>query len=273
MPDTIFEEDRLHIIASDSGSGWLKVAAREDGVRLKNILCFSRLDLISGPVAGSLDPAVYIRWADANAPGLRALTLVDEDSAALTRLAWDKALSWKGPISLWYSSKSVQEISFYVAFLFAFPDPSRVDVVDVAIPTADGKSFVSIGECTPELIGDVWANRKQLTSKEAHRQRSNHATVADHPGALRTLHDGELSIAALDHFDSGILDQLDDQWRPLSPIMTSLFERERENGFRSLEHFYVLWRFLKMQENGRIELQGDISEGETRRAKVRLRTI
>ena len=105
-----FAAGRCHVLSCDSGSGWLKHAAKLKKKSPIVVFTFHRLIYSAGPIVGTTNPALYSNWCDQFAPGLRSFSGLDHAGYIPEfEQAWEQLLAWSGPVTFWFSKANVQE--------------------------------------------------------------------------------------------------------------------------------------------------------------------
>jgi hypothetical protein len=269
--EDVFAASRCHVLSSDSGSGWLKHAARLRNKSPITVFTFSRLIYSAGPISGTTNPSLYSNWCDQFAPGLRSFSGLDHAGyIADIEQAWAQLLAWSGPVTFWFSSKNIQESSFYLGFLQSYPRLDSVEFVDVSRLGRSNRTITATGECSEDLLEAAWFDRYHLSPEDLKRELRKCSDHFEAGSGIRVFEDGQLISAPFEFHDAAILEQLDRDWACLADVIGNLFAADQRRDARHLEYFYLLWRVKMLAIVGKLDCSGDFEEGDLRASKIRI---
>jgi hypothetical protein len=258
----LFSADRLHVIGSHSGAGWLIKTASDSGhkIRNRNLIGFHPEFYSVGPIVGVAAPHEHMSWLRENAPGsirFAGLDGAEADFARAEQGKWDFVKRWSGPMTLWYSSRSIDELCFYLAFVWAVPASADTEFIDVARAPFDSGPVVGTGNCTSEMITEAAASARRLSNDELEADRRRFQWLNDEFRGVRVFEGDEIVEALIDVHDSRIIGKLSTQWSSTRRIVAELYNDELSRGVREIEYAFLLWRMKVLCEQGRIARRGE----------------
>lgn len=269
--EDVFAASRCHVLSSDSGSGWLKHAAKLKKKSPIAVFTFHRLIYSAGPIAGTTNPTLYGNWCDQFAPGLRSFSGLDHAGYIPGfEQSWKQLLSWSGPVTFWFSKTNVQEASFYLGFLQSYPRLDSVEFVDVSRLGSSSRTITGTGECSVDLLDAAWIGRYRLSPEDLKLELCRYSDHFESESGMRAFEEGQMISAPIEYHDAAILDQLDRDWVSLADVMRKLYAIDQCRDTRNLEYFYLLWRVKMLAGAGKLECFGDFEEGDLDGSKIRV---
>lgn len=222
----------------------------------KNLVAFHQ-DLLSvGPISTILYPEEHIEWLSANAKGLRQYAFLSDDECEqhFDRLSksFEKIRTWNGDITVWYSSRSASEMSFFLAFTQKFDRALDTDFIDVAALSLDGKPLSSTGECDATMPPHAALSAYQMNQTKFKSIESQFKSLDKTSNGIRVFEDGTLSEAKLDVHDLGFEQCFDTEWTSWQKIVRKLHYHQRQRGVHEVDYSFMHWRTDILQQQGRI---------------------
>ena len=244
----IMSPDRLHLRISDSGGGAIKwYASSTLGIPLTHVFIGHGLHPSLGPLDMLTNPRVKLDWINTQKHELSTV-LGHDASREVEQIAeletfWTQIHNWKADVTVWHSSRNASDASFLLVLAKHVERIHEFDFVDISRLSAGRRNFLSVGECRPEDIAEAARQPYKYTDGDITAARHQYDTLASQSLGLRRFQNGILTEATADSFDDEILEYLTPQWQNLARVFAYITMPQREQGFKSLDYYTLLWRF------------------------------
>jgi hypothetical protein len=262
----------LHITFTWSGSGFLRQALRQMGVR-QRVKVFPD-DLSFGPIDPD-DPEKRRVWAEANLrppddtlspsvelPPLPPLWDGSRSIADETKEFWASALGAEA-CTVWFTPRVPSEYCGFLAWLER-AGAKPYNVVDVTNErfSVDRKPVFGLGHADPAQFDyqSCIARAAPLEPEAREDYLRLWKALRGENAALRVLIRGSLVSAPIDFFDEVILSRVPSTWRKVGwvagDVSAALWDEHTRQGNDKI----IMSRLFALAEARRIECKGDLSE-------------
>jgi len=239
----------LHIVSNYSAAHSLGHAIKSGAVPGDRVLGMYELFAL-GPLTDMLNLQVRTEL-------LSQYWLEPDDTYwTYTNSVWDQLNLWSGDITLWWSSKSAEEHSFYLIMLKHAERAAEMQTIDVSRLQSEGQPYYSTGIINSEQFASAFPSRGRLSVNALQAGKDQFDGLAKEGASLRYIKDHDLVGGLLDQHDLMLRDSLSESWVKATRVIGHALGLQSKQSVYQCGDLFLLKRLHNLISNGELEGRG-----------------